>query len=215
MTEMATPEGRTAGRGGRLALLIVDVQNDFCPGGALAVAGGDAVVPVINRVAAQLAGSGHAVFASRDWHPPDARHFATHGGIWPVHCVQHTPGAAFHPGLILPESTAVVTKGDTPDADGYDAFEGHLDTGEPLEVALRARNVERLVVAGLATDYCVKQSALGARRAGFEVTVLTDGVRAVNVAPGDGDRALEELTKAGVRSASSSDLLDEVAGGAT
>lgn len=189
------------------ALLIVDVQNDFCGGGALAVPDGDAVVPVINRVASLFAHAGRPVFASRDWHPDDARHFVERGGLWPRHCVQHTRGAEFHPGLTLPADTQVVSKGREPDEDGYDAFEGSLDTGERLADALRARGVAHVVVTGLATDYCVKNSALGARQAGFEVTVLEDAIRAVDVQPGDGERAITEMRAAGVRMATSGEVL--------
>jgi len=188
------------------ALLIVDVQNDFCPGGALAVPEGDAVVPVINRVARCLAGSGAPVFASRDWHPRDTRHFAEKGGAWPVHCVAGTPGAQFHPGLELPPGALVVTKGDDPHADGYSAFEGHLPGGETLAEALARRGVRRLVVAGLATDYCVKQSVLDARRLGFDVVVVREGVRGVEVKEGDTARAVAEMEAAGARFAS----VDEV-----
>jgi nicotinamidase/pyrazinamidase len=187
----------------KVALLIVDVQNDFCRGGALAVPDGDAVVPVINRVASRFAGAGMPVFATRDWHPDDSRHFIERGGQWPRHCVQQTRGAEFHPDLALPPGTEVVSTGQEPDEDGYDAFEGSLDTGEGLAAALRARGIEHLVVTGLATDYCVKNSALGARRAGFEVTVLEDAIRAVEVRPGDGERAIAEMKAAGVRFATS------------
>lgn len=179
------------------ALLVVDVQNDFCPGGALAVPGGDAVVNLANDVGGVVAALGGHVFASRDWHPPDSRHFAVNGGAWPVHCVQDTLGAAFHPRLALPGSTVIISKGDVADADGYDAFDGHSPAGVPLAAALRARGVTRLVVVGLATDYCVKASVLGALEAGLAVTVLTDGVRAVDAAPGDGERALEAMRAAG------------------
>jgi nicotinamidase/pyrazinamidase len=189
------------------ALLVVDVQNDFCAGGALAVPDGDAVVPVINRLAAAAADAHQPVFASRDWHPQDAAHFAAFGGAWPVHCVQGSRGAAFHPDLRLPKGTLVVTKGDGPHDDGYDAFEGHVPPGVRLADALRARGVRHVVVAGLATDYCVKASALGAASAGFAVTVVEDAVRAVDVAPGDGARALDELRAAGVRIATSEELL--------
>jgi nicotinamidase/pyrazinamidase len=191
---------------GTAALLIVDVQNDFCEGGALAVPDGDAVVPVINEVAARFDLDGRPIFASRDWHPPGARHFEPNGGPWPVHCVEHTPGAAFHPDLGLPARTLIVTKGDAPDADGYDAFEGHLDTGESFADALRTLGVDHLIVTGLATDYCVKQSALGALAAGFIVTVLVDAVRAVNVDAGDGERALGAMEAAGVGLATSHDV---------
>ncbi len=181
----------------RDALVVVDVQNDFCPGGALAVAHGDEVVPVLNRAAARFAAAGAPVFASRDWHPPVTRHFRAGGGAWPPHCVQGTPGAAFHPSLALPAGTDVVSKGMDPEADAYSCFQAETAAGTPFADALRARGVRRLVVGGLATDYCVKATVLDALRAGFEVVVLEDAVRAVDVAPGDGARALAEMRAAG------------------
>jgi nicotinamidase/pyrazinamidase len=182
------------------ALLIVDVQNDFCPGGRLAVAAGDEVVPICNDAAFLAAEAGAPIFASRDWHPETSPHFAEHGGAWPLHCVQESPGARFHPELDLPDRTQIVTKGDSPDdPHGYDAFDGHLEDGTSLAEALHARGVRHLVVAGLATDYCVKNSVLGARRAGFDVTVIEDGVRGVNLAPDDSERALDAMTRAGAR----------------
>lgn len=202
------------GSTGADALLIVDVQNDFCAGGALPVPDGDAVVPVINRVARRLAARGCPIFASRDWHPRDSRHFATHGGPWPVHCVQGTTGAQFHPGLDLPDRTAIVTKGDLPDDHGYSAFSGHLADRTPLATALTARRVRRLAIAGLATDYCVRQSALDACEAGFHVILLTDGIRGVEVRPGDSERAIRDMTDAGVELGRSQDLVcDTVTGG--
>jgi len=179
------------------ALLIVDVQNDFCAGGALAVPDGDAVVPVVNAVAARAARSGLPVFASRDWHPADTAHFKPYGGAWPVHCVAGTAGAGFHPGLALPDGSLVVTKGDDPGADGYSAFDGHLVTGETLAEALVSRGIGRLVVVGLATDYCVKHSVIDARRAGLAVEVLSDAVRGVDLTPGDSERAVAEMRTAG------------------
>lgn len=204
---MGENRGVSASSARNTAILIVDVQNDFCPGGALAVADGDAVVPVITRVARAVAAGGGHVFASRDWHPAGSRHFREQGGAWPVHCVQDTPGASLHAGLLLPSSTVIITKGDTPEADGYDAFEGHTPAGAPLEGALKARGVTHLIVAGLATDYCVKASALGARRAGFEVSVVEDGVRAVELAAGDGARALDEMRAAGARVVPSEEVI--------
>ncbi|MEN3001694.1 MAG: bifunctional nicotinamidase/pyrazinamidase [Armatimonadota bacterium] len=179
------------------ALLIVDVQNDFCPGGALPVPEGDQVVPVLNRVAQQVAQAGGLVFASRDWHPPTTRHFAAYGGKWPVHCVQNTPGAEFHPDLKLPEGTTIISKGTGERDDGYSAFEGHTAEGKTLLEILRERGVRRLIVGGLATDYCVRASALDALKHGFEVIVLTDAVRGVDVQPGDSERALQEMRTAG------------------
>ena len=175
------------------ALLLVDVQNDFCPGGALAVADGDAVVPALNAWIAAARQGGARVFASRDWHPPDHLSFAARGGIWPPHCVQDTPGAAFHQDLELPDDAVIVTKADTADREAYSAF----DSGE-LAVQLRAAGIERLWVGGLATDYCVKASVLDAAELpGLEVRVITNAIRAVDAAPGDGEAALEAMREAG------------------
>lgn len=183
----------------RDALVIVDVQNDFCPGGALAVADGDRVVPVLNRYAERFAGAGAPVFATRDWHPTRTRHFKEHGGAWPPHCVQGTRGAEFHPDLVLPPGADVVSKGMDPDEDAYSAFQAETADGLPFAAALGEHGVSRLFVGGLATDYCVKSTALDALKEGFEVVVLEDAVRAVNVKPGDGDQALGELRAAGAR----------------
>ena len=188
------------------ALVVVDVQNDFCPGGALAVPEGDAVVPVLNRYAERFAARGAAVFASRDWHPARTRHFAAYGGVWPPHCVQGTPGAALHAGLALPASALLVSKGMDPEEDAYSCFQARADAGSDFASLLATRGIRRLFVGGLATDYCVKATVLDALRAGLAVVVLQDAVRAVDVQPGDGGRALAELAAAGAASA----RLDEV-----
>jgi nicotinamidase/pyrazinamidase len=180
------------------ALLIVDVQNDFRPGGALAVPDGDRVVPVLNRLAARASALGIPVYASRDWHPPDTRHFATRGGKWPVHCVAGTEGARLHPDLQLPPGALIVSKGTSTEDDGYSAFEGSIAGRGSLLADLRARGVDEVVIGGLTTDYCVKLSALDARRHGLGATVVSDAIGAVNVSPGDGARALEEMKAAGV-----------------
>jgi nicotinamidase/pyrazinamidase len=190
----------------KAALLIVDVQNDFCPGGALAVRGGDEVVPVINALAARFAEEGRPVLASRDWHPRETAHFVSGGGPWPEHCVADTHGAAFHPDLRLPPGTIVITTGTEPDADGYSAYEGRTAAGERLDATLERLGVGRLVVAGLATDYCVKQSVLDARRRGVEVVVVSDAVRGVDLSPGDSARALEEMRAAGATIATAASL---------
>jgi nicotinamidase/pyrazinamidase len=179
------------------ALLVVDVQNDFCPGGALAVPGGDRVVPVLNRCLAEASRHGVRVYASRDWHPAVSDHFAASGGPWPPHCVQHTAGAAFHPDLELPSSTVVITKGDDPHAHGYSAFEGHTDQGRSLLEDVQTHGIEELYIGGLATDYCVRESVLAARRAGLRIVVLRDAVAGIDVQPGDVDRAFDVMCAAG------------------
>jgi nicotinamidase/pyrazinamidase len=176
------------------ALVIVDVQRDFVPGGALAVRDGDAVVPVLSGCALAFAEAGLPIYASRDWHPADHCSFRAKGGPWPPHCVANTRGAEFADLLVLPPGTHVVSKGTRPDADAYSAFD-HTN----LAVPLGASGVRRLWVGGLATDYCVRASVLDALAAGFEVIVLTDAVRAVDVQRGDGARALDEMTRAGAR----------------
>ena len=172
------------------ALIIVDVQNDFCPGGALAVSGGDEVVDPINELASQLP----FVVATRDWHPADHSSFAERGGRWPAHCVQDTSGAELHPGIALDQIDAIVDKGSRADREGYSAFE---DTG--LAGLLRERGVDTVHVAGLALDYCVRATALDARRAGFDVVVHRQATRAVNATPGDDERTIRELSDAGVQ----------------
>jgi nicotinamidase/pyrazinamidase len=172
------------------ALIIVDVQNDFCPGGALAVPEGDAVVDEVNRLAREA----DFVVATRDWHPPDHGSFAERGGTWPPHCVQDTPGAELHPDVERAAIDHVVDKGQDPRAEGYSAFEA-----TELERLLHERGARDVHVAGLALDYCVRATALDARRAGFDVTVHAAATRAVEVEPGDGERAAEELRAAGVR----------------
>jgi nicotinamidase/pyrazinamidase len=192
--------------GSARALLIVDVQHDFCPGGALAVPGGDRVVPVLRHAAQRFTALGLPVYASRDWHPADSTHFATQGGTWPAHCVQGTPGARLREDLELPASTMIVTKGRTRHDDGYSAIVGEVTGRGSLLEDLQARGVTHLYVGGLATDYCVKYTVLDALAQGFAVTVLTDAIRAVDVAPGDGERALAEMAEAGAVLAVSADL---------
>ena len=188
------------------AVMVIDVQRDFCAGGALAVPAGDAVVPVLNRVLGEAERRGIPVYVSRDWHPAASGHFVTGGGVWPVHCVAGSPGAEFHPGLRLPAGAAVVSKGVEPDQDGFSAFDGRLDDGSPFEESLRAAGVARLVAGGLATDYCVRHTVLDALRKGWQVTLLTDAVAAVDLQPDDGPRALEEMQAAGAVLRSSADL---------
>ena len=174
------------------ALLIVDVQNDFCPGGALAVSKGDEIVPILNRWLTEAREAGVPVFASRDWHPANHISFKARGGPWPPHCIQNTFGAAFHPELNLPPAAEIISKGETPDADSYSAF-----GGTDLSERLRQAGVRRLWVGGLAQDYCVRATALDAIREGFEVHLIVSATRAVNVKPGDGQQAIADIQRAG------------------
>ena len=183
--------------GVRRALIIVDVQNDFCPGGMLAVERGDEVVAPLNELTRKFLARGDLVFKSRDWHPADTKHFADYGGTWPVHCVRDTPGADFHPGLIDDPRVRVVSKG-LGDEDCYSALDG-----TDLSQTLRDHGVKEVWVGGLATDYCVKNTALDALREGFSVVAVSDAMRAVNLQPGDGERALEEMRAAGAEIVSS------------
>lgn len=179
------------------ALLIVDVQNDFCTGGALAVAGSETVITALNTYLQAAVTQGIAIYASRDWHPPQTAHFKDFGGVWPVHCVEHSPGAQFHSDLRLPAETVIVTKGEHDEAPGYSAFEGVTGEGLPLIEHLRARGVTHLYVGGLATDYCVRASVLDALGSGMKVTVLQDAIAGVDVQRGDSERALEEMRAQG------------------
>jgi nicotinamidase/pyrazinamidase len=179
------------------ALIIVDVQNDFCPGGALAVSGGDEVVPVLNRVIEKFTAAGLPIFATRDWHPEKTSHFKAYGGVWPVHCVQGTRGAEFHPGLRLDKDVIVVSAGMLPNEDGYSGFQATDPSGSRLAELLRRKSVERIFVGGLATDYCVKHTVLDGLKEGFEVLLLTDAIRGVNLKPHDGELAIAEMVSAG------------------
>jgi nicotinamidase/pyrazinamidase len=184
----------------RTGLLVVDVQNDFAdPAGSLYVAGGEHVVPLVNDEIDRAVEAGATVVYTQDWHPEHTPHFEQDGGIWPVHCVRDTWGAELHPDLKV--AGEVVRKG-TGGEDGYSGFSVRDPrSGEraptALEDMLRARGIERVVIAGLATDYCVKETALDATGLGFGVAVVRDAVRAVNLEPGDGERALEAAVAAG------------------
>jgi nicotinamidase/pyrazinamidase len=173
------------------ALIVVDVQNDFCPGGSLAVERGDEVVEPLNRLIGEFLGRGLPVYKSRDWHPPRTKHFADYGGTWPAHCVQGTRGAEFHPALDDDPRVLTVSKG-TGDEDTYSAFDGTT-----LAEDLRRRGVREVWVGGLATDYCVKNTVLDALREGFRVRALSRAMRAVDLRPGDGERAIDEMRAAG------------------
>jgi nicotinamidase/pyrazinamidase len=172
------------------ALIIVDFQNDFTPGGALAVPEGDSIAPRLNELAAS--GDYDLVVATRDWHPTDHNSFAEQGGPWPVHCVAGTQGAQLHPDLDRSRIDVIVDKGQAVDTDGYSGFEG-----TDLEQLLRERGITQVTVVGLATDYCVKNTALDALGAGFAVTVDSTAARGVEVQEGDSERALAEVRAAG------------------
>ena len=172
------------------ALVIVDFQNDFTPGGALAVRDGDAIAQRINELA--RSGDYDLVVATRDWHPPDHGSFVAQGGTWPEHCVQGTEGAELHPALDRALVDVVVDKGQDPATEGYSGFEA-----TNLAELLRERGVDHITVVGLATDYCVMNTALDGLRGGFGVTVDSNAVRAVELEPGDGERALEAVRTAG------------------
>jgi len=186
----------------RTALIVVDVQNDFAdPAGGLSVAGGDTIVPTVNAEIASASAGGAFVVYTQDWHPPSTPHFAKDGGIWPVHCVAGTWGAELHPDLVE-VAGGRVRKGINGE-DGYSGFTMRdAQTGEtiPTELTdlLRARGIERVVVCGLATDYCVKATAIDAAALGFETSLLPSAVRAVDLNPGDGDRAIVAMRDAGV-----------------
>jgi nicotinamidase/pyrazinamidase len=187
------------------ALIIIDVQNDFCPGGSLAVTGGNEVVPVLNQYIEQFARAKLPIFATRDWHPENTRHFKIHGGLWPPHCIQGTQGAEFRADLALPNDVVIVSAGMAPDEEGYSGFDGKDGNGAGLNDLLRARGVERVFVGGLATDYCVKETVLDALRHGFKAVLLEDAVRGVNLRPDDSERAIAEMVSAG---ASTTNLRD-------
>ncbi|KAI5916410.1 isochorismatase family protein [Thauera sp. 2A1] len=200
------PEGgRLALRGGD-ALVVVDVQRDFLPGGALGVPDGDAVVPVLNRCMELFLRVNLPIVLSRDWHPADHCSFRAQGGPWPPHCIAASPGAAFAPGLAVPEHAHIVSKATTAVADAYSAFQR---TG--LGERLRSLGCGRLFIGGLATDYCVLATVRDAIGEGFDVVVLRDAMRAVNVHPGDGARAEHDMTEAGAQLVTSKQL---VGGGA-
>jgi nicotinamidase/pyrazinamidase len=175
----------------RRALIVVDVQNDFCPGGTLAVAHGDEVVAPLNKLIEEFLECGEPVFKSRDWHPPQTKHFSDYGGTWPIHCVQNTRGAEFHPNLLEDKHIRVISKG-LGDEDSYSAFDG-----TDLALQLQRLGVEEVWIGGLATDYCVKNTVLDAVKHGFRVKALKDAMRAVDLHAGDGEKAITEMEAAG------------------
>lgn len=188
------------------ALVVVDLQNDFCPGGSLAVKEGDKIVDPLNRIAFTARRLGLPIIFTRDWHPKETTHFVSGGGIWPEHCVKDTRGAEFHERLIVCKRDQVVSKGMGEKEDAYSGFEARNDQGEMLEQILRRRGVERIFVGGLATDYCVKATVLDGVKLGFKVVLVEDGIRAVNLQKDDGDKAVEEMRRSGVKVVTSSQV---------
>ncbi len=186
-----------------VALIVVDVQNDFAdPNGSLSVAGGADVIPAINEQVNLARSNGALVFATQDWHPEHTPHFAKDGGIWPDHCVQDTWGAQLHPDLELHGDATIVRKG-TNGEDGYSAFSmrdatTHVTIPTELGALLKDANIDEVVVTGLATDYCVRATALDSASLGFHTYLLTDAVAGVNLKPGDGDAAIAEMEAAGI-----------------
>ena len=191
----------------KTVLLVVDVQNDFCPGGALAVPRGDEVVAPLNRMIRRFRAAGLPVMLSRDWQPIRTKHFKEFGGTWPPHCIQGTRGAEFHPKLEVPRGATIFSKGMDPKADAYSCFQATTENGAPFAAWLAAQRIRRLYVGGLSTDYCVFQTTLDARRKGYEVVVLEDAIRAVDVSAGDGDRAIAEMRRVGARFASTTQAI--------
>ncbi len=172
--------------------MIVDVQNDFLPGGALAVPEGDAIIPVINTYIRAFQEASCPVLATRDWHPEDHCSFSDYGGPWPAHCIQGTKGAEFPSKLKLPENALIISKAQSKDKDAYSGFEG-----TDLAKTLRSMGIKRMFICGLATDYCVRATVMDALGHGFSVVVLQDAIRAVDLTPGDGEKALADMEKAG------------------
>jgi nicotinamidase/pyrazinamidase len=179
------------------ALIIVDVQNDFCPGGTLPVPSGDTIIPVLNCYLELFASRKLPIFASRDWHPATTAHFLEFGGLWPAHCVQGTAGADFHPQLHLTSDTMIISKGMEPSRDDYSAFMGKDEHGIPLEKLLSNMGIAALYIGGLATDYCVKETVLAACHKGFTVFFLADASRGVDLHVGDSEQAISEMVQAG------------------
>ena len=189
----------------RPSLIVIDVQSDFCPGGSLAVDHGDEIVPVLNRAIEAFDRANLPIFFTRDWHPPDHCSFKSQGGIWPTHCVRDTPGAEFYRDLLVPGRAAVIDKGTEPDRDAYSGFDG-----TDLADKLRRSGVTEVFLGGLATDYCVKETALDALRAGMTVNLMLDCVKGVNLRKGDSQDAIRTLASRGVRISDSKEAIGAV-----
>ena len=174
------------------AIIAVDIQNDFCPGGALPVPDGDAVVYSMNLYITKFSKMGLPVYFTKDWHPQNHISFKTNGGIWPEHCVQETYGAELHKKLLIPSRAVIISKGISPDDEGYSGFQG-----TDLDKRLKAKNIRQLFIGGLATDYCVRSTVLDALHAGFDVVFLSDASKGVDVNTGDSEQAIDEMLREG------------------
>ena len=183
------------------ALIIVDLQRDFCSGGALAVPEGDKIVPVFNQYIQLFEQNDFPIIATRDWHPSDHCSFDVQGGPWPEHCVQNSLGAEFHPDLKLPKNTIVISSATDKNREAYSGF-----AGTNLEKILGEKHIQTLFIGGLATDYCVKHTVLDGLKAGFEVYLLVDAIRGVDVSPGDSEKAIEEMVNSGAKPFSFEDI---------
>lgn len=186
------------------ALILVDIQNDFCPGGALAVADGHRIVPIVNRLNREFP----LVISTQDWHPANHISFVEQGGPWPPHCVQDTPGAELHPNLRTDSIAHYFRKASSPEKDDYSEFEGKDEQGRSLDEVLRNHGIKKLYVVGLATDYCVLETVLDGLRYGYEVYAVTDAMRAVNVNADDGEKALRTMEARGARLVTSDQVLN-------
>lgn len=181
------------------SLLIVDVQRDFCPRGALGVSGGDKIVPRINKYIKLFTKAKLPIFATRDWHPKKTKHFKKFGGIWPLHCIQGTKGAQFHPKLKLPKGVILLYKGMDPEENSYSSFYAQDAQGTAFMSLLKILRIEEIYICGLATDYCVKYTGMDALKHGFRVKILSDAIKGVNLKPDDSQLALGFLTKLGLK----------------
>lgn len=206
MTKLATQTQAKTARTGlhpdeKSALLVVDLQVDFLPGGALGVPGGREIIDIVNTYIRWFHGKGLPVIMSRDWHPASHMSFKEQGGPWPVHCVQGSRGAQFDPALVIPPGTSIISKATDSKQEAYSAFQG-----TPLEQRLRDLGIETLYIVGLATDYCVKHTTLDGRLLGYRIVVLQDAIRGIDATPGDIDRASREMKHAGAIFATARDL---------
>ncbi len=180
------------------ALIIIDLQNDFLPGGTLAVPNGEKIIPVLNEYISLFKNRHLPIIATRDWHPSTTKHFKQYGGLWPPHCIQNTWGALFHPALRLPSDTIIISAGTSEDQEGYSGFEGVDHSGKPLIDVLKDMQIFQLWIGGLATDYCVKATVIHAVKFGFKVNLLTDAIMGINIHPSDSSKAIDEMVSLGV-----------------